>query len=225
MGIADFMWQSAAVDAAVQSGDDPTAALAAARQQTASIWDGTVLPYVNTEQKLGGVFGEVASPAAYAKAAQLTGAGIGLLRGLSATDIPSEIAGVGDVVATDPLRGPVVFKAPPNSTPEQIAQFQAYVDGSNEALAAGYISPTGRVSTSGSLRIDASLSAAEERAAAAEAGTPYQGQAGHVPDTTWTGRPDPYSWLDLDPSVNASLGGQARWYPIGYKPTKFILGQ
>lgn len=117
----------------------------------------------------------------------------------------------------------MVFKAPANATREQLAQFQAYVDGSNEALAAGYISPTGRVSTSGSLRIDASLSAAQERAAAAEAGNPYQGHAGHVPDTTWTGNPDPYAWLDLDPAVNSSLGAQARWYPIGYKPTQFVF--
>jgi hypothetical protein len=125
-------------------------------------------------------------------------------------------------VAASPFSGPVVFKAPPNATPEQLAQLQAYVDGSNEALAAGYISPIGRVSTAGSLRVDASL-AAEDCAAAAETGNPYQGHAGHVPDTTWIGKPDPYAWLYLDPAVNASLGARARWYPIGYKPTEFIF--
>jgi hypothetical protein len=49
----------------------------------------------------------------------------------------------------------------------------------------------------------------------------YSGQAGHVPDTTWTGEPEPYTWLDLTPRVNASLGGQAVHYPIGYRPTGF----
>ena len=122
------------------------------------------------------------------------------------------------------LSGPVVFKLPrAGATAEEIAQMQAYVDGSNEALRAGYLSPSGRVSTTGELRTDASLTAAQERARAAAAGASYQGHAGHVPDTTWTNNPVPYSWLDLSPSVNSSLGSQAKRYPIGYKPTEFIL--
>lgn len=55
------------------------------------------------------------------------------------------------------------------------------------------------------------------------AGTPYTGHVGHVPDTTWTNSPVPYFWLDLDPIVNTSLGGQAKKYPIGYKPTGFVF--
>ena len=34
-------------------------------------------------------------------------------------------------------------------------------------------------------------------------------------------KPEPHSWLDLDPKVNLSIGGQANKYPIGYKPTEF----
>ena len=116
-----------------------------------------------------------------------------------------------------------MFRAPPGATPEEIEQVQAYVNGSNEALKAGALSPTGRVSTAGQLRIDASAAAAEERASALAQGTPYQGHVGHVPDTTWTGNPQPYSWLDLSPRVNSSLGGQATRYPVGYQPTEFIF--
>lgn len=119
------------------------------------------------------------------------------------------------------LGGVVEITPPLNASPEQIAQTKAYIDGSNQALRAGRLSPTGRVSTAGSLRISANSSAAKERARAAVAGTPYKGQVGHVPDTTWTGTADPFIWLDLDPSVNMSIGGQANRYPIGYKPTEF----
>lgn len=47
--------------------------------------------------------------------------------------------------------------------------------------------------------------------------------AGHVPDTTWTGSPQPYRWLDLSPRGKSSLGGQAAAYPVGYQPTGFIF--
>lgn len=135
-----------------------------------------------------------------------------------------KVSDAGKAAEEDPLRGPVVFKAPPGATQEEIAQVHAYVDGSNEALKAGKLSPTGRVSTAGDLRTDASLAAATERARAAAEGVPYTGHVGHVPDTTWTGQAQPYKWLDLTPRVNASLGGQAAHYPIGYKPTEFTVG-
>jgi len=117
--------------------------------------------------------------------------------------------------------GPVTFRPPPGATAEEIAQVQAYVEGCNAALCAGELSPTGRVSTSGALRADASSAAAAERARAAAAGSPYSGHVGHVPDTTWTGSATPPSWMDLTPRVNMSLGGQAVHYPIGYRPTVF----
>jgi hypothetical protein len=122
-----------------------------------------------------------------------------------------------------PMSGPVIFNAPPNATQAQIDQTRAYVEGSNEALRAGALSPTGRVSTLGQLRTAATLAANQERARALAAGTPYQGVVGHVPDTTWTGTPHPHSWLDLDRRVNSSLGGQSLRYPIGYRPTEFIF--
>lgn len=93
-----------------------------------------------------------------------------------------------------------------------------YCDGCNAALADGALSPTGRVSTKVKLRRQASRAAAKEKQ-----NSSYTGHAGHVPDTTWTGTPQPHSWMDLTPKVNTSLGGQAGGYPIGYKPTKFIF--
>lgn len=116
-------------------------------------------------------------------------------------------------------RGVVKFTPPKNNaTPENIKQTKSYVKGCNRALKDGALSSTGRVSTKGKLRLEASKSAKAERTAAA--GTPYRG---HVPDTTWTGSALPYSWLDLNKSVNTSLGRQALKYPIGYKPTKFVF--
>ena len=125
------------------------------------------------------------------------------------------------VKKADKLTGPVEVKAPPNATIEQIEQVKSYVDGANKALLEGALSPTGRVSTKGKLRRDASRAARIEAKRAAENGTPYKGHVGHVPDTTWVGKPSPHSWLDLDPKVNMSLGGQANKYPLGYKPTEF----
>ncbi|MFJ7850106.1 ribonuclease YeeF family protein [Peribacillus sp. NPDC097206] len=125
------------------------------------------------------------------------------------------------ILNNDTNTGPVEVKAPPGASAEQIAQVKAYVEGSNKALQDGALSPTGRISTKGKLRQDASRSARLEGKRAAESGTPYKGHVGHVPDTTWGGKPDPHSWLDLDPKVNTSLGGQAKKYPIGYRPTEF----
>lgn len=125
--------------------------------------------------------------------------------------------------APEGMTGPVTFRPPPGATAEEVAQVKAYIEGSNAALDAGALSSTGRVSTKGDLRTDASLAAAQERARAANAGTPYQGHAGHVPDTTWTGTAQPHSWLDLSPRVNTSLGGQVGGYPLGYKPTEFLF--
>lgn len=138
---------------------------------------------------------------------------------LYSNPLPIELERIGQ----QGLSGPVAFRAPPGATAEELAQVRAYVEASNEALKAGQLSPTGRVSTAGDLRTDASLAAAQERARAVAAGQPYEGHAGHVPDTTWTGNPQPYRWLDLAPRVNSSLGGQAAAYPVGYKPTGFIF--
>jgi hypothetical protein len=124
-----------------------------------------------------------------------------------------------------PLTGPVRVKAPKNPTPEEIAQIRAYVAGAEKARRAGLLSPTGRVSTKGKLGLDSSRAAARERARASRAGQPYAGHAGHTPDTTWTGKPDPPGYLDLTGRVNTSLGGQSPHYPVGYKPTEFVFDE
>ena len=148
--------------------------------------------------------------------AAFAGIGYGLSKGFTALKI--KFSG-----KPNANKGPVKVRPPKNATPKQVAQTKSYVRGSNKALKDGALSSTGRVSTRGSLRSQASTAAAKERAAAAAVGKPYQGHAGHVPDTTWTGTAKPHSWLDLDPKVNLSIGGQANGYPIGYKPTKFVF--
>jgi RHS repeat-associated protein len=116
---------------------------------------------------------------------------------------------------------PVVFdRMKGGQTAAQDAQMRAYVEGCNAALCDDALSPTGRVSTQGSLARQASRAAKAERAANPGAYGPGQ-HAGHVPDTTWTGNPHPHSWLALDGPVNNSLGAQAGQYLIGYQPTGF----
>ena len=133
----------------------------------------------------------------------------------------------GSTVATvhsprpDPNSGPVRFRPPPGATADEVDQVRRYVDGSNRALENGHLSPDGRVSTQGDLRRQASNAAARERTRAAAAGDPYEGHAGHVPDTTWTGAAEPPEWMDMSPRVNTSLGGQAGGYPVGFRPTGF----
>ncbi|RKP48432.1 LysM peptidoglycan-binding domain-containing protein [Trinickia fusca] len=129
-----------------------------------------------------------------------------------------EIANPGEAMS-----GPVVLRDPvAGATPGQVEQIRQYAAISNLAIDEGYMSPTGRVSTAGEMRDDASAAAREERKAAEAEGRPYTGVVGHGPDTTWTGRPVSPFWLDMDSSINSSLGRQAQNYPIGYKPTRFI---
>ncbi|WP_139382874.1 hypothetical protein [Luteibacter sp. 22Crub2.1] len=123
----------------------------------------------------------------------------------------------------DTTSGPVVLTAPEGATSAQVAQIREYAKLANLAIDEGYMSPTGRISTMGQTRRQASRAAELERKFAEMAGTPYEGVVGHVPDTTWSARPKAPFWQDLDPSINSSLGGQAGRYPIGYKPTRFIF--
>jgi hypothetical protein len=142
------------------------------------------------------------------------------------TSSPKEPGGEAELAVSEPtseLSGPVIFSIPDWATPVEVDQFTAYVKGANEAGAAGALSSIGRVPTKGALRDEASQAARAERARAEAAGTPYQGHAGHVPDTTWTGNPNPHSWMDLSGRVNSSLGAQALRYPVGHKAQIFLL--
>lgn len=120
-----------------------------------------------------------------------------------------------------PGTGPVIFKARADLTPEEIGQTTAYVRSANAARLEGELSPTGRVSTVGVLRRDADAAVEAERLRATAAGTPYKGEVGHGPDSTWTGSPVPRDWIDQTRRVNGSLGGTASRYDIGYVPTIF----
>jgi len=129
-----------------------------------------------------------------------------------------EVANPGELMS-----GPVVLLDPvAGASPYQVQQIRQYADIANLAKDEGYLSSTGRVSTKGQLRTEASAAARKEWVAAQAEGRSYVGVVGHGPDTTWTGRPVSPFWLDMDSSINSSLGRQAQDYPIGYKPTRFI---
>lgn len=91
-------------------------------------------------------------------------------------------------------------------TPSEIASLREYVTRSNDWLAQN--GPQTIQSTQGTLRHQASRAAATERRRAARAGMPYQGQAGHVPDTAVTGLANPPAgWLDMVGVSNNAAGG------------------
>ncbi len=75
-------------------------------------------------------------------------------RGGRATPSPGAATPPGSASPTPPRTGdgPVVFNPPIGATPAEVRQVQDYVAGSNRALDAGHLSPTGRVSTDGELR-------------------------------------------------------------------------
>lgn len=131
----------------------------------------------------------------------------------AATKSSDDVAGAGD--------GPVTFRPPPGATAAEIKQVREYVDACNRARCAGELSSTGRVSTAGDLRREASRAAFRERARAEAANTPYAGQVGHAPDSMWTGKAEGFEWHDQTEKVNKSLGSQGSKYPVGYRPTEF----
>ncbi|ATG19706.1 hypothetical protein CO705_07440 [Ralstonia pickettii] len=71
MGAAQLITQGAMMQGQLEAGVDPTTALRTAQQGTAGWWDGTILPYANTERQIGGMFGELLSPSVYAKGFQV----------------------------------------------------------------------------------------------------------------------------------------------------------
>lgn len=110
-------------------------------------------------------------------------------------------------------------------SPEAIAAIRTYARRANSWLAkASRVAPEGAVKlirikgTKGALRIDASRLAQVERDRALQAGTPYSGQVGHVPDTAVTGQANPpCRWLDMPGTTNQRAGA-----PLGRRVGKFI---
>ena len=126
---------------------------------------------------------------------------------------------------SDPMSGPVVFYPRKNATEAEMKEYRDYVAGCNRALEAGALSKTGRVPTTGTALADeAARAARQERAAHPELYSDGK-VAGHVTDSTWMGTAEPYEWQPMSPKVNSSLGGQNKRYPVGYKPTIFLLGE
>lgn len=119
--------------------------------------------------------------------------------------------------------GPVEFRIPEGATDAEAAQFHDYVNRSNQYLADGSLSDSGRVSTAGEISREARREARLERLRAEAAGTPYDGVAAHVPDSTWVGQGKPPGWGDYTSRVNSSLAGQVNRYPVGHNPTIFIV--
>ncbi|PXX59797.1 hypothetical protein DFR70_111181 [Nocardia tenerifensis] len=135
-------------------------------------------------------------------------------------------------------------KLPVNLTPIQERNLQAqankYIDAANDII-------YGANATGGSPLVRQRLSRAQERAAG-NARTRQRNNnralyypptvdtdmypsgaivAGHLPDTTWTGDPDPppHRWAPMDESLNGSIGWQARQYPVNYKARAFVPGE
>lgn len=119
--------------------------------------------------------------------------------------------------------GPVHFNVPEGATPDEIAQFHDYVNRSNQYLADGSLSGSGRVSTAGEIAREARNEARREARRALAEGTPYQGVVAHVPDSTWVGQGHPPGWGDYTSRVNSSLAGQVNRYSVGYNPTIFTV--
>ncbi|OLO53438.1 hypothetical protein [Actinomyces oris] len=127
---------------------------------------------------------------------------------------------------SDPMSGPVIFYPRKNATEAEMKEYREYVAGCNRALEAGALSPSGRVPTTGTeLGRQATKAAQLERKAHPEKYPSSDVVAGHVPDSTWMGQPEPHEWQAMSRKVNSSLGGQNKRYPVGYKPTIFLRGE
>ena len=127
---------------------------------------------------------------------------------------------------SDPMSGPVVFKPFKGASEADVKALHEYVAGCNQALREGKLSPTGRVATKGT-EIDrqAKRAARQERRAHPEKYPSPDIVAGHVPDSTWLGHGNPPSWQAMPSKLNSSLAGQNNNYPVGYKPTEFLVGE
>ncbi|MFD8736556.1 LamG-like jellyroll fold domain-containing protein [Streptomyces sp. NPDC059618] len=129
------------------------------------------------------------------------------------------------------MSGIVCFRAPKGATHEQIEELKDHVAALNAIP--NYWSPKGRVSPRGELVVgrDGKTDTLEDAAKKIKqkhinevAGTPYQyngNVAGHLPDTTWSGKQSPYCWHQQDGSVNSKVGRYSLKYNVGYRPTGF----
>jgi len=139
------------------------------------------------------------APARLAGRAVVTSAQFGRVTELGGSASPT---GVG--VATE--TGSTVNLSTAGRSAEEAAAINQYASRSNAWLAEN--GPQTIRSTDGALRAEASAAARAERLAAARSGTPYSGQAGHVPDTAITGQASPPAgWLDMPGTSNQVCGG------------------
>ncbi|MEU0411504.1 LamG-like jellyroll fold domain-containing protein [Streptomyces griseorubiginosus] len=130
------------------------------------------------------------------------------------------------------MAGMVCFRAPTGATQEQIDELKDHVAALNAIpnywSAKGRVSPgkervvgpNGKVESLSKVATDIKTKHIKE-----VEGTPYQYQtgtvAGHLPDTTWSGRQSPYCWHQQDTKVNSKVGSYATKYNEGYRPTGF----
>ena len=127
-----------------------------------------------------------------------------------------------ELMTPTPGDGPMSFRFKSTWDADQLRNASEHLDLANAARLRGDLAPDGRVSTAGELRDAADYAARQERLRAERAGDPYGDQvAGHGPDTTWTGQPEPPFWQRQDGSVNSSFGAQAQRFPLGSTPTIF----
>ncbi|MEU8847205.1 LamG-like jellyroll fold domain-containing protein [Streptomyces sp. NPDC048564] len=129
------------------------------------------------------------------------------------------------------MAGMVCFRAPKGATQDQIDELKDHIAALNAIP--NYWSPKGRVSPRNEYVTgpDGSTQTLEKVAEKIKdkhirevTGTPsqYNGNvAGHLPDTTWSGKQSPYCWHQQDGEVNSKVGRYALKYKVGYQPTGF----
>ncbi|MFF3503172.1 LamG-like jellyroll fold domain-containing protein [Streptomyces sp. NPDC003247] len=141
-------------------------------------------------------------------------------------------------VAQRGTSGIVCFRAPSGATAAQIDELKDHIAALNAIP--GYLSPTGRVSPgdpavsfgtqqkypSKSVTLGMAAEAYKELHVKEVQGTAYEYSgsgkvAGHLPDTTWSGKWVPYCWHQQDGRVNSLVGAYSRKYQVGYQPTGF----
>lgn len=127
--------------------------------------------------------------------------------------------------------GPVVIKPPKGDfTSAERQQAEEYVAAGNKAIRDGFISPTGRVSTTADTTLErqARNQAKKERDRAKnDPNSPnYTGIVAHLPDTGWMNKKTegvPMEWSDHTRRLNSSIAGQNPTYPVGFKPSEFKM--